>query len=100
MCSADSARRFRWRSRFRRPRFGSYRIVSSNSKFRGRACRTAALVSTSACSAAASEPQVMPPPVPYTAFRVTVSTTAVRIATLKRARTGVSGGPTSPMAPQ
>jgi hypothetical protein len=58
------------------------------------------LAASSARSAAGSEPQVIPPPTPYTASPVARSMTAVRIATLNRARKGPPGGAIRPMAPQ
>ena len=61
---------------------------------------TAVFAISSACSAAARERQVIPPPLPYDGRSVLLSTTAVRMATLNRARTGAPGGPTQPTAPQ
>ena len=54
--------------------------------------RIAALASSSACSAAGSEPHVMPPPVPNSALPVVRSTVTVRMATLNRARKDCPGG--------
>ena len=58
------------------------------------------MASSSACSAAGSDPHVMPPPVPNSALPVVRSTVTVRMATLNRARKDSPGGATTPTAPQ
>ena len=80
----------RCRSRWRNPFPGSWRSVSYSSN-RGRlAVSTRAFATVSSYSPSALEPHVMPPPTPYSALRLSVSRSTVRIGTLNRAA-GASG---------
>ncbi len=62
---------------------------------------TLAFATVSSYSPAGDESHVMPPPTPYSAVRLSASTTTVLIATLKDARGGpADAGARKPTAPQ
>ncbi len=66
--------RARCRSRCRRPSSGSWRSVSNSSNRGRRVVSTRAFATVSSYSRSALEPQVIPPPTPYSAVPVSAST--------------------------